>query len=149
MNKIAAQIKSMAASIGSMENKIEGISQVESNKIKAGLQILAGVSGTPDGYYKVTTDSKDSKAKVAAALDYIMSMLPNNYKAVLEIHSGGRSKELIANFLTSQTNDYLKQDISPLTGQASSKKDGSGSGNDMLPSVAFFNGLGEKDQFII
>ena len=149
MNKIAAQIKSIAASIGSMENKIEGISQVESNKIKAGLQILAGVSGTPDGYYKVTTDSKDSQAKVAAALDYIMSMLPNNYKTVLEIHSGGRSKELIANFLTSQTNDYLKQDISPLTGQASSKKDGSGSGNDMLPSVAFFNGLGEKDQFII
>lgn len=149
MNKIAAQIKSMAASIGSMENKIEGISQVESNKVKAGLQILAGVSGTPDGYYKVTTDSKDSQAKVAAALDYIMSMLPNNYKTVLEIHSGGRSKELIANFLTSQTNDYLKQDISPLTGQASSKKDGSGSGNDMLPSVAFFNGLGEKDQFII
>ena len=149
MNKIAAQIKSMAASIGSMENKIEGISQVESNKVKAGLQILAGVSGTPDGYYKVTTDSKDSQAKVSAALDYIMSMLPNNYKAILEIHSEGRSKELIANFLTSQTNDYVKQDISPLTGQASSKKDGSGSGNDMLPSVAFFNGLGEKDQFII
>ena len=122
MNKIASQIKSMAASIGSMENKIEGISQVESNKVKAGLQILAGVSGTPDGYYKVTTDSKDSQAKVSAALDYIMSMLPNNYKAVLEIHSGGRSKELIANFLTSQTNDYVKEDITPLSGKASDKE---------------------------
>ena len=122
MNKIASQIKSMAASIGSMENKIEGISQVESNKVKAGLQILAGVSGTPDGYYKVTTDSKDSQAKVSAALDYIMSMLPNNYKTVLEIHSGGRSKELIANFLTSQTNDYVKQDVAPLSGKASDKE---------------------------
>ena len=121
MNKIAAQIKSMAASIGSMENKIEGISQVESNKVKAGLQILAGVSGTPDGYYKVTTDSKDSQAKVSAALDYIMSMLPNNYKAILEIHSEGRSKELIANFLTSQTNDFVKQDVTPLSGKASDK----------------------------
>ena len=121
MNKIAAQIKSMAASIGSMENKIEGISQVESNKVKAGLQILAGVSGTPDGYYKVTTDSKDSKTKVAAALDYIMNMLPNNYKAILDIHSGGKSKELIANFLTSQTNDFVKQDVAPLSGKASDK----------------------------
>jgi hypothetical protein len=108
MNKIAAQIKSMAASIGSMENKIEGISQVESNKVKAGLQILAGADGTPDGYYKITNDSKDSQTKVAAALDYIMNMLPNNYKAILDIHSGGKSKELIANFLTSQTNDFVK-----------------------------------------
>ena len=148
MNKIAAQIKSMAASIGSMENKIEGISQVESNKVKAGLQILAGVSGTPDGYYKVTTDSKDSQSKVSAALNYIMNMLPNNYKTVLEIHSGGRSKELIANFLTSQTNDYIKQDVTPLTGKAGDKNsNGSGEKGDSENSagLAFVLGQGPRE----
>lgn len=149
MNKISAQIKSLAASIGSSTEKLEGISEVESRKIKNGLKILAGTDGTPDGFYKVSTDVKDSSASVNAALNYIYSMLPKNYKTLLEIHSDGKGKELIANFLNSQTNDYVKQDITPLTGQASSKKDGSGSGNDMLPSVAFFNGLGEKDQFII
>jgi len=54
MNKIAAQIKNLASTLGSSEQKIEGISQVESNKIKNGLQILAGFDGTPDGYYKIT-----------------------------------------------------------------------------------------------
>ena len=122
MNKIATQIKSMAASIGSTENKIEGISQVESNKVKAGLQILAGTDGTPDGYYKVTKDSKDSQAKVQAALNYIIGMLPNNYKTILDLHSGGKSKELIASFLTSQTSDFVKEDITPLSGKASDKE---------------------------
>jgi hypothetical protein len=42
-------------------------------------------------------------------------------------------------------------ELDAVTGRAASdKKSGSGSGdNDMLPSVAFFNGLGEKDSFII
>jgi hypothetical protein len=53
-------------------------------------------------------------------------------------------------FLTSQEDYTREQTISPLTGKASNKGSGSGSGNnDMLPSVAFFNGLGEKDSFII
>lgn len=121
MNKIAAQIKALATSIGSAEQKIEGISQVESNKIKAGLQILAGTDGTPDGYYKVSTDVKDSRANIQKALDYIYGMLPNNYRTLLEIHSGGNGRDLIGKFLASQTNDFGKQEISPLTGQASDK----------------------------
>jgi len=56
MNKISSQIKSLAATIGSSTEKLEGISQIESNKVKAGIQILAGTDGTPDGYYKVSTD---------------------------------------------------------------------------------------------
>ena len=121
MNKIAAQIKSMAASLGSSTEKIEGISQVESNRVKAGLKILAGTDGTPDGYYQVTNNTKDSQANVKMALNYIYSMLPNNYKTILEVHSGGRGQELIANFLTSQTDYVEEQTISPLTGKASDK----------------------------
>jgi hypothetical protein len=108
MNKISAQIKSLAASVGSSTEKLEGISQVESNRIKAGIQILSGTAGTPDGFYKISTDVKDSSANVNAALNYIYSMLPKNYKTLLEIHSDGKGKELIANFLNSQTNNYVK-----------------------------------------
>ena len=123
MNKIATQIKSMASTIGSTEQKIEGISQVESSNIKAGLQILAGTDGTPDGYYKITKDTKDSKKKIDSALNYIYSMLPGNYKTILEIHSDGKGKELIASMLSSQTNDYYKEDITPLSGKAADKNE--------------------------
>jgi hypothetical protein len=52
--KIAKEIKSLAATLGSYDKKIEGISEVQSNRIKAGLQTLSGFSGTPDGLYKIT-----------------------------------------------------------------------------------------------
>jgi len=61
MTKIANHIKSLAGTVGSMETKIEGITQVESNKVKAGLKELAEA---PDGYYKITKDIKDSSANI-------------------------------------------------------------------------------------
>jgi hypothetical protein len=59
VNKIGDQIKALAGKIGTSESKLDGISQVESNKVKQGLQILAGA---PDGYYKVTTENKTQQA---------------------------------------------------------------------------------------
>lgn len=128
INKIGAEIKSLAGTIGSSENKLEGISQVEANNIRAGLQILAGTNGTPDGYYQVTNESKDSKAKVVAALRYIESVLPESYKTILKLHGGPNIEDTIAGYLSSGTNDYSKQSISPLTGQASKGKDGNNDG---------------------
>jgi len=118
MSKIATHIKSIAGTIGSMETKIEGISEVESRKIKSGLQILAGTEGTPDGFYKVTNDKKESSANVKAALNYIYNILPKNYRTILEINSNGKGQELIYNMLVSQVNDFDKTDIDPLTGKA-------------------------------
>jgi len=51
MSKIATHIKSIAGTIGSMETKIEGITKIESDKIKSGLRELAEA---PEGYYKIT-----------------------------------------------------------------------------------------------
>ena len=121
MSKIATHIKSIAGTIGSMETKIEGISEVQSKRIKSGLQILAGTEGTPDGFYKVTNDKKDSSANVKAALNYIYNILPKNYRTILELNSNGNGQELIYNMLVSQVNDFEKQDIAPLTGKASEK----------------------------
>jgi hypothetical protein len=48
-------------------------------------------------------------------------MLPKNYRTILELHSDGKGKLLIKDFLTSQSNYSYKEDISPLTGKASDK----------------------------
>jgi len=37
INKIGAQIKALAGSLGTSEGKLDGISQVESGKVKQGL----------------------------------------------------------------------------------------------------------------
>ena len=128
MSKIANHIKSLAGTIGSMETKIEGITQVESNKIKAGLKELAEA---PDGYYKISTDTKDSSANVNAALEYIYGALPKNYRTILEMNSNGQGKKLIASFLTSQTSGFVKEDITPLTGKASDKTKSGGSSDEL------------------
>ena len=96
INKIGAQIKALAGSLGSTEGKLEGISQVESGKVKAGLQILAGA---PDGYYKITTETKSQKEQVNAALSYIENMVSPAQRAILNSHGG--TKPLIQAFLTS------------------------------------------------
>ena len=75
VNKIGEAIKSLAGKLDSTTSKIEGLTEVQSKKIKAGLQIIAQTDGTPDGIYKVTNESKDSKAQVQAALEYIQGML--------------------------------------------------------------------------
>ena len=152
MPKIAAEIKSLASTLGSTEQKIEGISEVENKRIKAGLQILAGTSGTPDGFYKVTQDKKDSSTNIKAALTYIYNMLPTNYKTVLKMHSGSEdnSKALIASMLTSQVSDYYKEDIAPLSGKAAADKNGVNSssskgGADNSAGLAFVLGQGPRE----
>ena len=141
INKIAAQIKALAGSLSSTEEKIDGISQVESSKVKAGLKILAGA---PDGYYKHTINDKNQQAQVNAALNYITNMLSLSQKATLETHGG--VKENIAAFLSSQTGSTHEVNISPLTGKAS--KDNSGSGgkgdSDNSAGLAFVLGQGPR-----
>ena len=136
INKIGAEIKSLAGTIGSSESKLEGISQVEANKVRAGLQILAGTDGTPDGYYQVTNESKDSKAKVAAALRYIENVLPESYKTILKLHGGPNIEATIAGYLSSGTSDYSKQSIAPLTGKASDNdKTNNGINSNLLDQI--------------
>ena len=129
LTKIAAQIKSMAAQLGSSTEKIEGITEVESKQVKAGLQILAGTQGTPDGHYQVTNNTKQQTQQIKAALNYIYTMLPKNYKTILNIHSNGQAESLIASFLTSQADSVIEQTITPLTGKAAqSDKDKTNNG---------------------
>ena len=148
INKIGAAIKALAGNIGSTTSKIEGLSEVQSKQVKAGVQLLAQTDGTPDGIYQVTTNNKNSSAQISAALDYIENMLSPSQRAILNAHGG--TKPLIASFVASQTSSTLEQSITPVTGKASKSTNGSNSGdNDMIPAVAFFQGLGDNQTFII
>lgn len=148
LSKISKEIKSIASTLGSYEKKIEGISEVQSNKIKAGLQTLAGYDGTPDGFYKISQDTKDSSANVKLALNYIYEMLPTNYKVIMKLHSGSEeaSKNLIAQYLTSQTSDSYEESVSPITGKASSKDNNkeSSEGLKLDAATALVTGKGYK-----
>jgi len=62
INKIGASIKALAGNIGSTTSKIEGLSEVQSKQVKAGVQLLTQTDGTPDGIYQVTTTNKNSSA---------------------------------------------------------------------------------------
>lgn len=123
ISKIAKEIKSLASSLGASEKKLEGVSEVQNRKIKAGLQVLSGFDGTPDGFYKISQNTKDSKDNVKMALNYIYNMLPTNYKVIMKMHSGSEenSKALIAQYLSSQVSSSYEESITPLTGKASDK----------------------------
>ena len=146
INKISAYIKSLASSLGSSESKIDGLTKVESDKVKSGLEILAGA---PDGHYKITTETKQQQEQVRAALAFIENSLTPSQKAILDIHGG--TQQNIISALTSYTGQSKTVSIQPLTGKASSNsgENNDSKENDMIPAIAFFNGLGEKDTFII
>ena len=116
VNKIGEAIKSLAGKLDSTTSKIEGLTEMQSKKVKAGLQIIAQTDGTPDGIYKITNENKDSKAQVQAALEYIYRMLSPSQVSVLNAHGG--AQPLILSFLSSQTGTTVNQSIQPLTGKA-------------------------------
>lgn len=126
INKIAAQIKTLAGDIGSYEGKIEGLTQVESNKVKQGLQLLANA---PDGYYKHTVEDKNQQTQMKAAIAYITNMLSPSQRAILDAHGG--ADKLIPLFLASQENITHNVSFQPLTGKASDKGLGSGEKGDI------------------
>ena len=143
INKIGARIKELAGSIGTSEQKLDGVSQVESNKIKKGLEILANA---PEGYYKITSENKTQRAQVQAALAYIENMLSPSQKAILDVHGGTR--KLIASFLSSQTSNTNNLTVQPLTGKAATDSNGNskGGGNsENSAGLAFVLGQGPRE----
>ena len=150
LTKISQYLKSQVPTIGSSEVTIEGYTKKASNDIKAGLQVLAEA---PDGYYKTSDYTKTQWDQAKLATAYLKSILPKNMKAVIKAHAelGGLTEDqLIASLVGSELSSNERHGVTALTGKASDKEaKSSGGANDMIPSIAFFNGLGEKGSFII
>lgn len=149
MSKISQMLNSLKGTLGSNEVTLEGYTKHEANEIRKGFELL---TEAPAGDYEYSTYTKDQKQQMQQAFNYIKTMLPNNMKAVLQMNAfnqGTTIDNLIQNLLNAGAINVSKMEYKAVTGKASDKKNSNSSENDMLPSVAFFNGMGEKDQFII
>ena len=154
LSKIGKEINDLAGTIGSTEGQLEGLSRIESNKVKAGIALLLNpseqiaASGSPDGDYSITVKTKEQRQQIQAAMNYIKAMLPRNYKAVMDAHGG--EDAIIQLYLGKGYTSERNFNIDPLTGKAASNKSGNSSGSDKGDSnnsagLAFVMGQGPRE----
>ena len=128
ITKISEYIKNLIGTLGTNEEKIEGLSKIESGKVKEGIKIIDNlINAAPDGVYKLSQLDKNQKSQVEAAFRYVMGSLPIQQKAILQLHAsevGMDLKDLLLNRLTSNTGYTHNIEIDPLTGRVSKKKEG-------------------------
>ena len=148
LSKIGKEIKDLAGTIGSTEGSLEGLSKVESGKVKAGIALMLNpseqiaISGAPDGDYSMTIKSKEQKEQIQAAMNYIKAMLPRNYKAVMDAHGG--EDAIIQLYLGKGYSSERDFNINPLTGKAASSKNETSSSGDKVKAT--FNDLLQRGQ---
>ena len=114
ISKIADFLKSQLPHLGSSESTIEGYTKSDSNKIKAGLELL---KDAPAGDYKFTQYSKDQQQQAKMAINYLIRILPKNMRTTLDIHSElqGISKEqLIQSMVASTISENSKIEFDPV-----------------------------------
>ena len=157
MSKIAEFIKSNLPKIGSSENEtvIEGYTKKQANDIARGAELLMNA---PDGDYKYTQTkyTKEQNDQINAALGYISTILPKNMKAVLNVNAdlqGIKASDMLKALLGAESSESAKTklEFDAVTGKAAKDSNGNSKSDEekMIPALAFFNGLGEKETFII
>lgn len=151
IDKVHDMIKSRMMSIGATETTIEGYTSKQSNQIKSGIKVLNELSAkqiadgmTVDGLYKARVIEKDQKEQADAALKYIYDTLPNNAKAILQLHSGNAkdpvqgARSIIGTLIVSQLSPEHKVELNYLSElnadgtkrKSSSDSDGDGDGDE-------------------
>ena len=151
MSKIQEYIKNINPKLGTTELTQEGYTKVEAGKIQAGFELL---QNAPDGHYKYTDYTKDQQEQMKLALRYISQALPKNMQAVIKLHADDRGvspMDMIASLIGSGVSSETKRTYDAVTGKAAKDANGNSKspGGDMIPAVAFFQGLGEKNTFVI
>lgn len=150
MSKIGDEIKKLLPTIGTEKLTQEGYTKVQAGQIQKGFELLLGQA--PDGDYEYEKHTESQTKQRNAALGYIMAMLPKNMKAVLQANAD-LQRTTVGTILASliQAGDNSAESIKFSSAKDSDGKDKSSSSgeNDMIPALAFFNGLGEKETFVI
>jgi len=88
-------------------------------------------------------------------LGYITAMLPKNMKAVLKANAdlqGIKAEDMLEAVVRAGDSTTKSITFDAVTGKAAKDSEGkskSSGDNDMIPALAFFNGLGEKETFVI
>ena len=123
-------------------------SQTKSEEFVKASQGLKALENAPDGDYKRTISDKNNLEQAKYALNYITKSLPQNMRAVLELHAslnGTTADELLATQISAQQERDYSEEYTPYTGKAaSSNKTGTGSssGTDTPAAVQFLLGNG-------
>lgn len=96
INKVAEMLRSNMRNLGTSEESISGYSAKVGKQVMQGLDVLedlqsqAAIRGgkmTLDGLYKTKTITKDQYTQAKSAINYLISTLPSNAKAILQLHS--------------------------------------------------------------
>lgn len=170
LSEIHKMIKERMSNLGTSESTQQGYIAKNGNKIMKGLQVIDDAKEyinqgmTLDGIYKSKVIDKNQKEQAQAALQYIYSMLPNNAKTILALHSGNKKNpnqgaiDIISKMITSTLDEThsvefnYEDDLNPDGSKKSSSKSGSGKGpEDIKETVAsqFLKGYGHKELFTV
>ena len=145
MSEIAKFLKAQLPKIEASENTIEGYTKKDSNLIKQGLRLL---QDAPNGDYKFSQTDKSNIEQAEKALNYLYNILPNNMRTLLDIHSGGNTKQLIAQMIGAETIDSHKLEFDAVTGKAAKDANGNSKGegdSKNSAGLAFALGQGPRE----
>lgn len=173
LSKIEELISKGMSSLGSSEQSSEGYTARSNGKVLQGLQVLEDAAAqqaieqggmTVDGLYKTKVITKDQKDQANAALKYIYQMLPDNAKAILQVHSGNSKDPMqgaldtIGNMIMSRSSSSYSissdlQENLNLDGTKKDSKKGKGEkgldDEDLNIASQFLAGYGNHERFTI
>lgn len=149
ISKIAEFIKQNIPSLGKNEKTFEGYTKKQAGQIRQGFEQL--LQDAPDGVYEWQEKSSDQKEQINMALEYILSILPKNMRAILEARadqSGVSVPDMISKMLSAKKNTAyeltIKGSASGTASNGTSSKGRSG-GTDTPAVVSFLLGQGYQD----
>lgn len=121
ITQVAKYIKDALPTLEENVRSQEGLTAKQGDKIAKGLAVLDKASDyiteqgmTVDGLYKTKIITKEQHQQAQAALNYIYSMLPENAKAVLQLHSGNSKNpekgalQVISQLITASTGSTIE-----------------------------------------
>lgn len=169
INKIEGMLRDRLQNLGTQEESYQGYTKKQGKTIEQGIKILEdlasknqsdGTNLTIDGLYKDKLITKEQKNQAEAAIRYIYETLPNNAKAVLQLHSGNSENptagaiKVITDLVTqgmSSTYSISHDYESNLNPDGTKRKDPNSNSDDGKLNIAqqWLIGAGVKEEFTI
>lgn len=112
-------------------------SQTKSEEFVKASQGLKALENAPDGDYKHTISDKNNLKQAEYALNYITKSLPQNMRAVLELHANlneTTADELLATYISAQQERDYSEEYTPYTGKAAKDSNGNGNNSEEIKS---------------
>lgn len=169
INQVEKMLRDRLRSLGTSEQHYEGLSAKQGEQVAYGIDVLnqaiehnesTGNNLTLDGLYETKVITKEQKKQAEAALKYIYQTLPENAKAILQLHSGNSANPelgaitIIDNLITQGMNSSytVSHDYKYGYDVTGSKLDDGGEGDDKYKrntAEQWLLGYGQKESYTI